>query len=91
MEKAKMLNSNIRRKLENHCLIANGRDLILSSENYAQKEAEIRKRVNEETLWEWSLSPWWQKPFLKWKMKRRIQRELDRLAPPDALYLHTTD
>lgn len=74
---------------ENDRFVAHGVEIIRSSEEYKKKEQEIRKRIYEETLWDWTLTPWWKKPFLKWKIENRIQKELDQLAPPEALYLHT--
>lgn len=77
----------MKRNPEKNRFVANGEEMIRSSETYRKKEEEIRNRIYGETLQEWILTPWWKKPLLKWRIERGIRKELDRLAPPDALYL----
>jgi len=67
-------------------IVANGRELIRDSERYRRKEEEIRKRICNSYRDKLAEASWWRKPFLKWKIEREIQKELDVLAPSQGLY-----
>jgi hypothetical protein len=71
---------------ENAGVIADGREPIFSSHAYKQQAQAIRRKMYQDALGEWSLAPWWQKPFLKWKIEKTIKKELEKLAPPQGLY-----
>jgi len=69
---------------------ADPEDIVVSSEAFRKKKEEIRERIQQEFREEMTSAPWWKKPYLNWKRERRIQgeieKELERLLPPDALY-----
>jgi hypothetical protein len=68
-------------------IVSDGSLLIRASEEYKCKENEIRKSISERCRDEWFRTSWRRRPFLKWKMERQVQKELDEIAPPHGLYI----
>ena len=65
-------------------IVVDGQQRIID-ENYARVAWEIRARYAESL----SRSGWFGRMLLKIRIRREIERELKRIAPPGGLYLKT--
>lgn len=63
-----------------------GPQMIRESRDFKAKKLEIRKRISESYKEDFIKAHWWRKLFLKIKMEKEIQKELDLLIPPHELY-----
>jgi hypothetical protein len=69
-------------------LVAQGPEIIRSSEASSKKMLEICQRVRDCYSAEYAKASWWNKFKIRLKMHRETRKEIGNLAPPHALYIN---
>jgi hypothetical protein len=69
-------------------IVADGLHRIRSSAEFQEREREIGKRISQEYAGDLAAARGWRKLLLRYGMEKKIQKELELIAPRGALYLH---
>lgn len=68
-------------------IVADGHDRLRDSHEYREAVERITREVEGRFQSEMAKAPFWRRLWLRHRIRRTIRAELDKLFPPDALYL----
>ena len=71
--------------------VPNGRWRVFATEEYQRKHDEVRASVTAKYHDEYAQSHFLKRLLIRMRIEREIKHELEKLAPPDAMYFSRSE